>query len=58
MEIYINDEKTSYELEDEKNSLDVIDAISKFALKSNPQHFITKTAGITFIMVSYTAVLL
>ncbi len=41
MEIFINNEKTSFELENEKNSLDIINAIGDFAEKSDPKHFIT-----------------
>jgi len=41
MEIYINNERTDFELENENNSLEIINAISDFAVKSNPQHFIT-----------------
>ena len=41
MEIYINGEKTKYELENEKTSFDIINAISEFAAKSKPQHYIT-----------------
>ncbi len=42
MEIYINKEKMSFELENEKNSLDIVNAVVDYTSTSNPQHFITK----------------
>lgn len=42
MDIYINNEKMNFELENEKNSLDIVNAIIDFAAGSTPQHFITK----------------
>ena len=42
MEIFINDEKTAFELENEETALDVLNAISDYALKSKPQQFLTK----------------
>ena len=42
MEIFINNEKTVFELESEKNSFEIISAISDFASKSKPQQFVTK----------------
>jgi hypothetical protein len=41
MDIYINNEKTSFELENEKNSFDIINAIGDFVGKLEPKHFIT-----------------
>jgi hypothetical protein len=41
LEIYINNEKINFELENEKNVLEVVNAISVFASKSEIQHFIT-----------------
>ncbi len=41
MEIYINEDKVPFELEKEKNSYEIINAISEFAANSNPKHFIT-----------------
>lgn len=42
MEIYINKEKMSFELENEKNSLDIVNAVVDYTVNSSPQHFITK----------------
>ena len=42
MDIYINNEKMNFELESEKNCLDIVNAIIDFAAGSTPQHFITK----------------
>ncbi|MBN1682657.1 hypothetical protein JW865_03795, partial [Candidatus Bathyarchaeota archaeon] len=42
MEIYINEEKMNFELENENNAFDVVNAIMDFAASSTPQHFITK----------------
>lgn len=41
MELYINEEKVSFELENEKNCHDIIMEISDFAANSKPQLFIT-----------------
>lgn len=41
MEIFINGEKIPFELENEKNALDIINAIAEYASKANPQQFIT-----------------
>lgn len=41
MDIYINDEKINFELENEKNALEIITGIGEFATKSDPQQFIT-----------------
>lgn len=41
MEIFINGDKIPFELESEKNALDIINAIADYASKANPQQFIT-----------------
>jgi hypothetical protein len=41
MEIYINNEQIPFELENEENCLDVINAIEEFAQSSKPKQFIT-----------------
>jgi len=41
VEIFINGDKVPFELENEKNALDIINAIADYAGKANPQQFIT-----------------
>ena len=40
MEIYINQEQIPFELENEKNSFDIIDELSEFVAKLNPRQYI------------------
>ena len=42
MELYINSEKTMFEIENEKNSFDIIQALSEIFSKQNIKQFITK----------------
>jgi hypothetical protein len=42
MELYINSEKMDFELENEKNSFDVVNSLSELFSKTEPKQFITK----------------
>ncbi|MBN2544378.1 MAG: hypothetical protein JXB50_01190 [Spirochaetes bacterium] len=42
MDIYINDEKINFKLENEKNASDIINALNEYSANLKPQHFITQ----------------
>ncbi len=41
MDIYINDEKINFKLENENNAFDIVNALSEYSSGLKPQHFIT-----------------